>query len=184
MDARSAGDHKIEPEFLGPLGDRPLVEQAGKSLPDDLFPGASKFLSSRQQRKRREQWNAVRPMVKRLLQPGEHILHVVYATQVPPFLHSVGLGRSGTARSAASLCRRRPSHAPAAAPGSARRGSRPCCPSPSRGPVSSTSAIPSWGRSTSWAKPCSSPCGWPCSWVRPSRTGSVRPSPSERCSSS
>jgi hypothetical protein len=92
MEARSAGDYKIEPEFLGPLGDRPLVEQAGKSSPDDLFPGASKFLSGRQQRKRREQWNAVRPMVKRLLQPGEHILHVVYATQVPPILHSVGLG--------------------------------------------------------------------------------------------
>ena len=67
MEARSTGDYKIEPEFLGPLGDRPLVEQAGKSSPDDLFPGASKFLSGRQQRKRREQWNAVRPMVKRLL---------------------------------------------------------------------------------------------------------------------
>src|SRR5947209_1667383 len=92
MEPSSAGDYKIEPEFLGPLGDRPLVEQAGKSSPDDLFPGASKFLSGRQQRKRREQWNAVRPMVKRLLQPGEHILHVVYATQIPPFLLSVGLG--------------------------------------------------------------------------------------------
>jgi hypothetical protein len=92
MEARSAGDYKIEPECLGPLGDRPLVEQAGKSSPDDLFPGASKFLSGRQQKKRREQWNAVRPMVKRLLLPGEHILHVVYATQIPPFLHSVGLG--------------------------------------------------------------------------------------------
>ena len=92
MEARSAGDYRIEPEFLGPLGDRPLVEQAGKSSPDDLFPGASKFLSARQQRQRRVQWNAVRPLVRRLLQPGEHVLHVVYATQVPPILHSVGLG--------------------------------------------------------------------------------------------
>jgi len=92
MEARSAGDYKIEPEFLGPLGDRPLAEQAGKSSPDDLFPGASKFLSGRQQRKRREQWTAVRPMVRRLLKPDEHILHVVYAQQVPPLMHSIGLG--------------------------------------------------------------------------------------------
>src|SRR5213594_3050283 len=92
MEPSSAADHKIEPEFLGPLGDRPLAESAGKSSPDDLFPGASKFLSGRHQRKRREQWNAVRPVVRRLLQPGEHILHVVYAQQVPPLLHSVGLG--------------------------------------------------------------------------------------------
>ena len=92
MEARSAGDYKIEPEFLGPLGDRPLIEQAGKSSPDDLFPGASKFLNAGQQRKRRELWNAVRPMVKRLLQPDEHILHVVYAQQVPPFTHMIGMG--------------------------------------------------------------------------------------------
>lgn len=92
MEQGSAADHRIEPEFLGPLGDRPLVELAGTSSPDDLFPGASKFLSSRQQRKRREQWNAVRPMVRRLLQPGEHVLHVAYAQQVPPFFHSAGLG--------------------------------------------------------------------------------------------
>ena len=90
---KSAGqDHRIEPEFLGPLGDRPLVEQAGKSSPDDLFPGASKFLSARVQRKRREQWNAVRPMVKRLLQADEHVLHVAYAQQVPGGLDHVGLG--------------------------------------------------------------------------------------------
>ena len=92
MEPSSAADHKIEPEFLGPLGDRPLAESAGKSSPDDLFPGASKFLSGRHQRKRRQQWNAVRPMVRRLLQPGEHVLHVVYAQQVPPLLHCVGLG--------------------------------------------------------------------------------------------
>lgn len=92
MEPSSAADHRIEPEFLGPLGDRPLAEQAGKSSPDDLFPGASKFLNDRQQRKRRQQWNAVRPMVRRLLQPGEHVLHVAYAQQVPPIFHVVGLG--------------------------------------------------------------------------------------------
>jgi hypothetical protein len=92
MEARNTGDYKIEPEFLGPLGDRPLIEQAGKSSPDDLFPGASKFLNAGQQRKRRELWNAVRPMVKRLLQADEHVLHVVYAQQVPPFTHMIGMG--------------------------------------------------------------------------------------------
>jgi hypothetical protein len=92
MDQRVTADHKIEPEFLGPLGDRPLVEIAGRSSPDDLFPGASKFLSGRQQRRRREQWNAVRPMVRRLFQTDEHVLHVVYAQQVPPFLHTIGMG--------------------------------------------------------------------------------------------
>jgi hypothetical protein len=92
MEPSRAADHKIEPEFLGPLGDRPLAELAGKSSPDELFPGASKFLNGRQQRKRRVQWNAVRPMVRRLLKPDEHILHVAYAMQVPPFLHTIGLG--------------------------------------------------------------------------------------------
>lgn len=92
MDFRGAADHKIEPESLGTLGDRPLAEQAGASSPDDLFPGASRFLNARQQRKRREQWNAVFPMVRRLLQPGERVLHVTYAMQNPPILHTVGLG--------------------------------------------------------------------------------------------
>ncbi|HZN04233.1 MAG TPA: hypothetical protein VFD06_11685 [Candidatus Polarisedimenticolia bacterium] len=91
METRGAADYRIEPEFLGPLGDRPLAEAAGKSSPDDLFPGASKFLSARVQRKRREQWNAVRPLVKRLLAPGEHILYVAYAQQVPGWLDHVGL---------------------------------------------------------------------------------------------
>ena len=92
MEARRTGDYRIEPEFLGPLGDRPLAELAGKSSPDDLFPGSSKFLSVRQQRKRREQWNSVRPMVRRILTPDEHVLHVVYAMQVPPFMHTIGMG--------------------------------------------------------------------------------------------
>src|SRR5262245_14038610 len=91
MEARRTGDYKIEPEFLGPLGDRPLAELAGKSSPEDLFSGASKFLNVRQQRKRREQWNSVRPMVRRILTPDEHVLHVAYAMQVPPFSHTIGL---------------------------------------------------------------------------------------------
>lgn len=85
-------DHKIEPELFGPLGDRPLAESGGKSSPDDLFPGASKFLNGRQQKARRAQWNAVRPMVRRLLQADEHVVYLAFAQQVPPMLHSVGLG--------------------------------------------------------------------------------------------
>ena len=92
METKGAADYRIEPECLGPLGDRPLAEMAGKSSPDDLFPGASKFLSARVQRKRREHWNAVRPLVKRLLQPGEHILYVAYAQQVPGALDHIGMG--------------------------------------------------------------------------------------------
>lgn len=91
METNGAADYRIEPEFFGPLGDRPLVEQAGQSSPDDLFPGASKFLSARIQSKRREQWNAVRPLVKRVLAQGEHILYVAYAQQVPGFLDHIGL---------------------------------------------------------------------------------------------
>lgn len=92
METRGAADFRIEPEFLGPLGDRPLAEMAGKSSPDDLFPGAAKYLSARIQRKRREHWNAVRPLVKRILAPGEHILYVAYAQQVPGPLDHVGMG--------------------------------------------------------------------------------------------
>ncbi len=92
MEPRSPSDHKIEPEYLGPLGDRPMESPPGRTGSADLFPGASKFLSARQQAKRRRQWNAVRPMVRRLLRPEEHILYVAFAMQVPPALHHVGFG--------------------------------------------------------------------------------------------
>src|SRR5262245_47500237 len=91
MTVTGAGDHKIEPEFLGPLGDRPLAETGGRS-PDDLFPGASKFLAARHQRKRREQWSAVAPAVSRLLRPEEHVLHVAYAMEIAPPLQMMALG--------------------------------------------------------------------------------------------
>jgi hypothetical protein len=92
MDQPCPSDHKIEPEFLGPLGDRPLAEITGTVTPGDLFPGASHFLGRRLQAKRREQWNAVRPIVANLLRPEERILYVSFATQIPPALHTVGLG--------------------------------------------------------------------------------------------
>ena len=85
-------DYKIEPELLGPLHDRPLAETAPRDGPDELFPGASTFLSARQQRRRREQWNIVRPLAQRLLQPEEHLLYVAHAMQIPPALHFLALG--------------------------------------------------------------------------------------------
>jgi len=86
------GGYAFEPEHLGPLGDRPLAETAKSMDPDDLFPGAATFLARRHQRRRRGQWAAVLPLVKRLLRPDEHVLHVAHGMQVPPVLHMLALG--------------------------------------------------------------------------------------------
>ena len=75
--------HKIEPEHLGPLGDRSLAESAKARNPDDLFDGASTFLSARHQRRRREQWNAAMPLAERVLKPEEHVLYVAHGMQMP-----------------------------------------------------------------------------------------------------
>src|SRR5262245_14170203 len=85
-------DHKIEPEHLGPLADRPLAETARSGGPGDLFPGASVFLSARQQRRRAEQWSAVKALADRLLRPEEHILYVAHAMEVPPVFHLMAMG--------------------------------------------------------------------------------------------
>ena len=85
-------DHRIEPEHLGPLADRPLAETAKSGTPGDLFPGASAFLSARQQKVRREQWNAARQLARRLLGPEEHILYIAAGMEVPPVLHMLALG--------------------------------------------------------------------------------------------
>ncbi len=92
MERGPASDHKIEPEHFGPLADRPLIEMAKRSDPADLFPGASLFLSARQQKKRRQQWEAVRPLAGRLLRADERILYVAQAMQIPPVLQSMALG--------------------------------------------------------------------------------------------
>lgn len=84
--------HSIEPEYLGPLTDRPLGQITPSNGPADLFPGASGFLSARQQRRRRDQWNAVSAIAERLLRPDEHVLYVAHAMQVPPALHYLALG--------------------------------------------------------------------------------------------
>jgi hypothetical protein len=86
------GDYKIEPEYLGPLGDRPLAETAKSASPEDLFPGAAAFLRPRHQRRRRAQWAAAGPLLKRLLQPNEHVLYVAHGMQMPPALHLIALG--------------------------------------------------------------------------------------------
>jgi len=83
---------KIEPEYLGPLTDRPLAETTTPASPSELFAGMSAFLAARHQRRRQEQWNAVTPLVDRLLRPEEHILYVSHAMQVPPPLHYLSLG--------------------------------------------------------------------------------------------
>ena len=87
-----ARDHKIEPEYLGPLADRPLAETSRSGGPADLFPGASAFLSARHQRRRQVQWKAAGPLLERLLQPDEHVLYVAHAMEVPPVLHALALG--------------------------------------------------------------------------------------------
>ncbi len=85
-------EHRIEPEFIGPLSDRPLAEKARSSDPDDLFPGASAFIGGRHRRRRRQQWDAVRPLAEKLLKADEHVLYVAHGMQVPPALHLVALG--------------------------------------------------------------------------------------------
>jgi hypothetical protein len=81
----------MNPEALGPLGDRPLAETSGKVGPTDLFPGASKFLAARHQRRRLTQWDAVRPIVQKMLRPEEKVLYVAHAMQVPPVTHAIAL---------------------------------------------------------------------------------------------
>jgi hypothetical protein len=92
-----AQPRRIEPEFLGPLFDRPLPELAGQGHPDDLFPGASHVLSVRQQRRRREQWAAVRPLAEKILEADEHVLHVAYGTEIPGVLTALAMGHMAIA---------------------------------------------------------------------------------------
>src|SRR5215475_3133371 len=83
--------HRIEPDHLGPLMDRPLAEKA-RAGSDEVFPGAAQFLGNRAQRRRAEQWKAVAPIAEKLLRPEEHLLYVAHAMQVPPVLHFMALG--------------------------------------------------------------------------------------------
>src|SRR5262245_23654338 len=92
MNTAPGGPRKMNPEALGPLGDRPLAETTGKSNPADLFSGASGFLSAKQQRKRQTQWTAVRPLVDKMLKADERLLYVAHAMQVPPIWHAMALG--------------------------------------------------------------------------------------------
>ena len=92
MERAHVQPRSIDPEFLGPLGERRLAETARRSTPDDLFPGAATFLSRRQQRARRQRWEAVQERLGRLLRPDEHVLYVAQAVQLPPGLQALGLG--------------------------------------------------------------------------------------------
>jgi hypothetical protein len=84
---------RIDPEAFGPIADRPLAETAKSSSPDDLFPGASRFLNARVQRRRHELLAAAAPILDRLLQPEEKVLYVSQAFQQPPVMHLLALGR-------------------------------------------------------------------------------------------
>src|SRR5512132_1301462 len=85
-------DRGIEPECLGPLADRPLAATSASPGEDTLFPGASTYLSRRQQQRRRQQWEAAGPLAGLVLQPEERIAYVAHAMQVPPVLHAIALG--------------------------------------------------------------------------------------------
>lgn len=82
----------VQPEFLGPLAERPLAELAPGHADDEIFPGSSGFLAARERRQRLGLWRAAAPLLGRILKPDEHVLHVARAVQVPPALHSIGMG--------------------------------------------------------------------------------------------
>jgi len=92
MESTGGEVRKIEPEFLGPLKERPLAESARRSAPDDIFPGAEAFLGGRQQKARRRQWQAVQELLGRLLRKDEHVLYCAQGMQIPPGLQGIGLG--------------------------------------------------------------------------------------------
>ena len=92
MESPGGEVRKIEPEFLGPLAERPLAESAKRSASDDIFPGAAAFLGRRQQKTRRQQWQAVQGLLARLLRRDEHVLYCSQAMQIPPGLQAIGLG--------------------------------------------------------------------------------------------
>jgi len=92
MDSESRTTRAIEPDYLGPLMERPLAESSRSGAEEPLFPGASKFLSARQQKRRVTQWSAARPLAEKLLRPDEHVLYVAHGMQMPSILHYLSLG--------------------------------------------------------------------------------------------
>ena len=92
MESGSNVPLSMNPEALGPLGERPLAETAKGSSPDDLFPGASAFLSRRQQAKSRKLLDAVAPRLRRILKPDERVLFAAHGMQVPHLLQTMALG--------------------------------------------------------------------------------------------
>jgi hypothetical protein len=92
MSTAVAAPRAIQPEFLGPLAERPLVETAPDDRADDLFPGSAGFLGARERRARLALWRSAAPLLERVLRRDEHVLHVARVIQVPPPLHSLGMG--------------------------------------------------------------------------------------------
>ncbi|MCZ6696093.1 MAG: hypothetical protein O7A63_06070 [Acidobacteria bacterium] len=92
MESGSNVPLSMNPEALGPLGDRPLAETAKGSSPDDLFPGAAAFFSQRQQAKSRQLLDAVTPRLRQVLKADERVLFATLGAQVPHLLQAMTLG--------------------------------------------------------------------------------------------
>lgn len=90
MNMPPATHRRMNPEALGPLGDRPLASRPAGA--GELFPGATTFLAARHQKKRLLQWAAVRPIVEKMLRPDEQLLYVAHAMQMPPTFDALALG--------------------------------------------------------------------------------------------
>jgi len=80
---------KIEPDYLGTLDESAPPPQAAVH---DLFPGDDRYLGKGARQKRRTLWGRVEGRLDRVLEPGEHILHVAPATGNVSLLQYLGMG--------------------------------------------------------------------------------------------
>ncbi len=79
---------RIDPNHLGPLS----PEAATPGAPGDLFPGASRYLSKRQLARAARTRDLVAERVGTLLEPGETVLYLAPAHQLPGLWDSLGFG--------------------------------------------------------------------------------------------
>lgn len=79
---------QIDPHRLGPLA----AEDASPAGPDELFSGARRYLSRRQMARTAALRDLVAPRVDALLEPGEQVLYLARAHQIPPVLDQLGFG--------------------------------------------------------------------------------------------
>lgn len=79
---------RIDPHHLGPL----TADAVTPGGPEDLFPGAGTYLSARQQAKARALRDLVGDRVEALLEPGETVLYLARAHQIPSLFDQIGFG--------------------------------------------------------------------------------------------